>query len=207
VALQRDPFSFERVALRATDVPSGVRASFAANSLFGFDGLTTTLTIRTAPGLSPGSHHLTVVGDEHGNRHEATATFLVTGAPVPPLAIRDTPPRGVTESAPTPPRTAEAGSAGSSAPTGATNPPPRTATAPTGGDATGTPHVAGSVDVAGESGPSRPAAVAGVTSPVPSLKTSTHAVTRTEVIRPLDVPFTASARAHVRIRSAFDIAC
>ena len=94
VALVRDAASFERIVFRPTDMPRGVRATFADKSLFGVDDLTTTMTVTVARGIAPGTHHMTVIGNEHGVEHETTATFTVTGPPVPPPPTTDAPPRG-----------------------------------------------------------------------------------------------------------------
>jgi subtilisin family serine protease len=112
VTLNRDLFSFERIALRVTNLPRGVRASFAAKTLYGFDGRTTTMTIKVSTGLAPGTYHVTVIGDEHGNRHRGTATFQVAGPVVAPPPSTDQGPRGLVGNAPALPRTVSTGSAG-----------------------------------------------------------------------------------------------
>ena len=112
VDLTRSTTSFERIVLRPTHLPRGVRATFADKSLYGFEGVSTTMSVKVSDGLAPGTYHLTVVGDEHGNNHAATATFMVTGTPVPPPPTTDQPPRGVIEKAPLPPRSVSTGSVG-----------------------------------------------------------------------------------------------
>jgi subtilisin family serine protease len=112
VKLTRDEFSFERIAFRPADLPRGVRVTFADKSLYGFEGTTTTMTAKVSAGLAPGTYHLAVVGDEHGNLHRATATFAVTGTTVAPPPSTDQGPRGIVGSAPAPPRTVSTGSVG-----------------------------------------------------------------------------------------------
>jgi subtilisin family serine protease len=114
VTLNRDQFSFERIALSARDLPRASRATFEPPSLYGFEGVTTKMSVKIAAGLTPGTYHLTVVGDEHGNRHQGTATFLVSGPVVAPPPTTDQGPRGLVGSAPPPPRphTVSTGSVG-----------------------------------------------------------------------------------------------
>jgi subtilisin family serine protease len=112
VKLTRDEFSFERIAFRPTDLPRGVRVAFVDRSLYGFDGTTTTMIAKVSAGLAPGTYHLAVVGDEHGNLHRATATFEVTGPAVAPPPSTDQGPRGIVGKAPAPPRTVSTGSVG-----------------------------------------------------------------------------------------------
>jgi subtilisin len=112
VTLSRDQFSFERIAFRTRDQPAGVRAAFADPTLYGFEGTTTTMTARVSSGLAPGTYHLTVVGDEHGNQHRGIATFQVTGTPVARPPTTDQGPRGLVGDAPPPPRHVSTGSVG-----------------------------------------------------------------------------------------------
>ena len=112
VTLDRDQFSFERIGFRTTDLPPGVRASFADKTLYGFEGRTTAMTIKVSAGLPAGTYHLTVIGDEHGNTHRGIATFQVAGAAVAPPPSTDQGPRGIVGSAPLPPRTVSTGSVG-----------------------------------------------------------------------------------------------
>src|SRR4029453_5750743 len=97
LTLARSTTSFERVVFHASDQPRGVRTTFADKSLFGFEQLTTRMTATIAPGLVPGTYHVTVVGDEHGKRHTGTATFTVSGAPVAPPPTTDQQPRGIVD--------------------------------------------------------------------------------------------------------------
>ncbi|MFL5724812.1 MAG: S8 family serine peptidase [Chloroflexota bacterium] len=97
VTLVRNADSFERITFGVRDVPPGIRAAFADRTLYGFEGTTTTMTLSAAKGLAPGTYHLTVVGDEHGNRHFGIATFTVAGPNVAPPPTTDQSPRGLTD--------------------------------------------------------------------------------------------------------------
>jgi len=112
VTLTRDPTTFERIVLRPGHMPKGVRATFDKKSLFGFEGLTATVKVEVSDGLAPGTYQLGVIGDEHGKKHEAIATFEVTGTPVPPPPTTDAPPQGVIGNAPPAPRYVSTGSVG-----------------------------------------------------------------------------------------------
>ena len=112
VTLLRDTNSFERIALRLAHSPPGVRATFAKTSLFGFEGVTTMMTVEVSGGLAPGTYTLGVAGDEHGRRHEGIGTFQVTGSAVPPPPTTDAPPRGLVGDAPPPPHSVSTGSVG-----------------------------------------------------------------------------------------------
>jgi subtilisin family serine protease len=112
LTLARSATSFERVVFHASYQPRGVRTTFADRSLFGFEQLTTVMTVTVARGLAPGTYHVTVVGDEHGKLHTATATFTVSGAPVAPPPTTDRAPLGIVGKAPLPPREVSTGSSG-----------------------------------------------------------------------------------------------
>jgi hypothetical protein len=76
-------------------------------------------SLSRAPGLAAATYNLSVVGDEHGNRHKGTATFTVTGPPVAPPPTTNQPPRGIVGEAPVPRRDATTGSGGIRSVTGA----------------------------------------------------------------------------------------
>jgi subtilisin family serine protease len=81
VTVTRSPTSFERITLRADNLPTGVRASFDKPSLYGFDGVSATMSVTVPTGIAPGSYQVTVVGVEHGLGRTATATFAIEGDP------------------------------------------------------------------------------------------------------------------------------
>ena len=112
VTLDRDLFSFERITLSAKDLPRAARPTFAKPSLYGFEGLTTKMTVNIGPGLAPGTHTVTVIGDEHGRRRQGTGTFVVSGPAVAPPPGTDQGPRGLAGNAPHPPKTVGTGSVG-----------------------------------------------------------------------------------------------
>jgi hypothetical protein len=65
-------------------------ASFDPWSLYGFEGVDSTLTVNVPRGTARGSYSVTVNANEHGNIRTATATFVVQGdAPValPPTTL------------------------------------------------------------------------------------------------------------------------
>jgi subtilisin len=159
VKLDRDLFSFERIVLSARDLPRAARATFSRPSLYGFDGVTSTMTINVGPGLTPGTHQLTVIGDEHGRRRQGTATFEVTGPVVAPPPDPNQGPRGLVDNAPPAPRHVSTGSVGVR-----TLPPPQPPAAP---DLTpAAPDLTPAVPATtGESGPSTAAANADVAAP------------------------------------------
>jgi subtilisin family serine protease len=78
VTLTRTSTSFERIRFSATDLPNGFSATFSPTSVYGFTGLSTTMRVAVPAGTHPGLYEVTVVGDEHGNTHEASATLEVT---------------------------------------------------------------------------------------------------------------------------------
>jgi hypothetical protein len=83
VTIARSTTSFERIQLSAVGLPSGWSASFDPPSVYGFSGQAATALITAPAGLSAGSFHLTIRGDEHGNRHDTSATIEVeTTAPI-----------------------------------------------------------------------------------------------------------------------------
>ena len=204
VTLDRDQFSFERIGFRTTGLPRGVRASFADKTLYGFEGRTTSMTIKVSGGLPAGTYHVTVIGDEHGNAHRGIATFQVAGPAVAPPPSTDQGPRGLVGDAPPPPRTVSTGSVGvhpirgSAAPAATATPAATAAPAP----ATPAPAPASPAPPTTGSGPSggSATALAGDTA-------TAAAAVAAPPSRP-DGPPTAT-RAPYRIRSAgtFVIAC
>lgn len=100
ITLARSATLFERVRLSVTGQPAGTVASFGVTSLYGFEGVATTLTVNIPPGMRAGTYPVTVTGVEHGNAHTATATVVV-GADVPTAgppstAVRSTATLGLT---------------------------------------------------------------------------------------------------------------
>ena len=88
ITISRSATSFERIRLSIAGLPNGAAASFDATSVYGFAGVASTLTVTIPSGTAAGDYPLTVSGDEHGNRHTATATVTVkTDPPVaqPPV--------------------------------------------------------------------------------------------------------------------------
>jgi hypothetical protein len=74
---------FERIRLSVSGLPSGATASFNPTSLYGFAGVASTLTVTFPSGRPSGSYAMSVVADEHGTSHTATATITVEAdAPV-----------------------------------------------------------------------------------------------------------------------------
>ncbi|HEX5013480.1 MAG TPA: S8 family serine peptidase [Candidatus Limnocylindrales bacterium] len=112
LTVTRDPTTFERIVLRTGHVPRGVRATFDKKSLFGFEGLSATVKVRVSEGLPPGTYELEIIGDEHGHKHKAVATFEVTGPAIPPPPTTSAPPKGVIGDAPPGPRYVTTGSIG-----------------------------------------------------------------------------------------------
>jgi subtilisin family serine protease len=90
VTISRTATSFERVRLSVSGVPAGMWAEFDASSVYGFGSRGVTLIFHVPSGVARGSYTVTVNGNEHGNRHSATATFVVRGdAPTahPPTTV------------------------------------------------------------------------------------------------------------------------
>jgi hypothetical protein len=81
VTLTRTTASFERIALRLSGVPSGFGASLDKASLFGFDGISATLTVTVPKGAAPGTYPISVIGDEHTVVKSAVATIVVDSDP------------------------------------------------------------------------------------------------------------------------------
>ena len=78
ITITRSVTSFERIWLTAAgDLPTGAATSLDATSLYGFAGVSSTLTVTFPFGTSPGTYTVTVSADEHGNTHTATATVVV----------------------------------------------------------------------------------------------------------------------------------
>jgi subtilisin len=83
IVISRTPTSFERVRLSVSGLPAGMTASFDRTSVYGFEGVASTLTVNVPLGTPQGSYTVTVVGDEHGISHSTTATVVVrTDLPV-----------------------------------------------------------------------------------------------------------------------------
>ncbi|HEX5823385.1 MAG TPA: S8 family serine peptidase [Candidatus Limnocylindrales bacterium] len=77
VAINRSTTSFERVRLSFGTLPAGMTGSFDKTSVYGFGTTTATLTVNVPQGTARGTYAVTVTGDEHGNRHAVTSTFVV----------------------------------------------------------------------------------------------------------------------------------
>ena len=77
VTIARGATTFERIRLSATGAPAGFSVGFAPTSLYGFAGVASTLSVTIPLGTPVGSYPVTVVADEHGNTHTATATIQV----------------------------------------------------------------------------------------------------------------------------------
>jgi subtilisin family serine protease len=78
VTVTRSATSFERIVLGAADLPPGVTATFNPPSLYGFAGLSATVSLTVPSGQAVGSHNFKVVGTEHGISHASTAAFVVS---------------------------------------------------------------------------------------------------------------------------------
>ncbi len=76
IAIVRSTTFFERVRLSVANLPSGATASFDVPAPFGFGAVASTLTV-TVPPLPAGSYPITVIGAEHDQVHQATATLVV----------------------------------------------------------------------------------------------------------------------------------
>ena len=79
VTLTRSATSFERAFLRADDLPPGVRATFEPSTLYGFEGVATTMSLDVPRGVLPGTYPIKVVAAEHGNGASAITTLVVDG--------------------------------------------------------------------------------------------------------------------------------
>jgi subtilisin len=77
ITLSRSATLFERIRLSIANAPSGFGGTFDVPAPFGFAGVASTLTVTVPAGLSAGTYNVTVVGDEHGNQHTATAHVVV----------------------------------------------------------------------------------------------------------------------------------
>jgi hypothetical protein len=77
ITVTRTSTSFERVRLGVDGLTDGMTASFDKPSLYGFEGVASTLTVNVPSGTKPGSYPITVSGDEHGNTHTTSATVVV----------------------------------------------------------------------------------------------------------------------------------
>ena len=90
ITITRTATSFERIRLSIGSLPVGMTAWFDATSVYGFGSRSVTLTVNVPSGTAHGSYTVNVGADEHGNRHTATATFVVQGdAPTaqPPVTV------------------------------------------------------------------------------------------------------------------------
>jgi subtilisin len=96
VTVTRSATSFERIGLRADALPAGIAASFNTSSLYGFTGVSATMSVTVPAGYPVGAHQVRVVGSEHGLERFAIATVVVGGdAPVASPPTVDAMPRGV----------------------------------------------------------------------------------------------------------------
>jgi subtilisin family serine protease len=77
IVISRTPTSFERIRLSVDGLPAGMTASFDRPSVYGFEGVASTLTVNVPLGTPQGSYTVTVIGDEHGISHSTTATVVV----------------------------------------------------------------------------------------------------------------------------------
>ena len=77
ITITRSATSFERIRLSVSGLSAGMTASFDKPSLYGFEGVASTLTVNVPLGTPQGSYPITVTGDEHGNDHSAVATVTV----------------------------------------------------------------------------------------------------------------------------------
>jgi subtilisin len=77
ITITRTATSFERIRLSVSHLPDGWTASFDRQSLYGFEGVASTLTVNVPLDTRLGSFQITVTGDEHGNSHAVTATVVV----------------------------------------------------------------------------------------------------------------------------------
>jgi subtilisin family serine protease len=189
VTLTRTETMFDRIVFRPTHLPPGVRATFADKSLYGFEDVTTTMEVKVSDGLAPGTHHLTVVGQDHDIAREATATFQVTGSPVPPPPTTDAPPRGLVEVVEMP-RTVSTGSTGIRSRSGAAVPDPA-------GDAAGTPAGAGTGGAPTE---------ATAPNPQPAVQSVEPATTSVSSVLPVATTRVATPPARIFLRFLFAIA-
>jgi subtilisin len=107
VTLVRSAASFERISLRAQDLPTGLRATFDQPSLFGFDATAATMTINVPLGMAEGTYTVTVVANEHSVLRSAVATLVISGdAPTAAPPRTDGLPRGIIGSTTVPARIA-----------------------------------------------------------------------------------------------------
>ncbi len=79
VTVSRSPTSFERIVLSADGVPAGLGASFSVPSLYGFAGVSATMSVTVPRGFAQGVHQVRVVATEHGTVRFAMATVIVEG--------------------------------------------------------------------------------------------------------------------------------
>ena len=77
ITITRSATSFERIRLSVSGLRAGWTASYDQPSLYGFAGVASTLTLNVPNGTPLGSYSVTVIADEHGNTHTATATVVV----------------------------------------------------------------------------------------------------------------------------------
>jgi hypothetical protein len=77
ITISRSPTSFERIGFGVSDLSAGMTATFDRLSVYGFEGVASTLIVNVPPGTPPGTYSVTVTGDEHGNVRTTAATVLV----------------------------------------------------------------------------------------------------------------------------------
>ncbi|HET7029639.1 MAG TPA: S8 family serine peptidase [Candidatus Limnocylindrales bacterium] len=75
VVVTRTPTSFERIDLRAGDLPSGFTTG--TGSTFGFGTQTARVPVHIPAGTRTGTYDVTIRADEHGNVHTTTGTIQV----------------------------------------------------------------------------------------------------------------------------------
>ena len=81
VTVARSTTSFERIVLSAEALPAGMSATFSAPSLYGFDGVSATMSVTVPSGTVEGVYQFKVVGKEHGNTHFTIASVVVNNDP------------------------------------------------------------------------------------------------------------------------------
>ncbi len=81
VTVTRSTTSFERIVLSAEALPAGVTATFSSASLYGFDGVSGTVSVTVPRGTAQGWYQFKVVGKEHGITHFAIASYVVNNDP------------------------------------------------------------------------------------------------------------------------------
>jgi subtilisin family serine protease len=77
ITLTRTSTSFERITFSASGLPAGVTVTFSPSSVYGFTGLATKANVAIAVGTAPGEYEITIVGTEHGRKHQTKTTLTV----------------------------------------------------------------------------------------------------------------------------------